>query len=380
MSQYTSYYLYQKYEQRDGQAPIPVYPNVYSVDGDGTLPKMVKQNNDQNCGYIPFNGKFKATYFGGQTYSAECDVSSAITSGEVTTTDLVEVEIGDCVTTIGDNAFWNCRSLTSIEIPDSVTRIGDYAFKNCSNLTSVTVNATTPPTLGNNVFTDTNNCPIYVPCESVDAYKTATNWSTYASRIQSYNDCQSKAEITIDSGSTYSLYCDATSSITETEVYNLMSGHLPFGGYDMDIQINDCVTSIANYAFNGFGGTGSYDARYMNISIPNSVTTIGNYAFYCGDKAASYAYMDVTIGSGVTSIGDYAFRADASTNENDRGSATLLVTINATTPPTIGTNPFSVEGTTGYTTLIIYVPSTAVNTYKSASGWSSYASRIQAIP
>jgi len=31
---------------------------------------------------------------------------------------------------------------------------------------------------------NTNNCPIYVPSASVNAYKTATNWSTYASRIQ----------------------------------------------------------------------------------------------------------------------------------------------------------------------------------------------------
>lgn len=53
MSQYTSYYLYQKYEQRDGQAPIPVYPNVFSVDGDGTMQLVVKQTNDQNCGYVP---------------------------------------------------------------------------------------------------------------------------------------------------------------------------------------------------------------------------------------------------------------------------------------------------------------------------------------
>ena len=85
---------------------------------------------------------------------------------------------------IANNAFMFCSGLTSITIPNSVTEIGDYAFSYSDSLTSVTIQATTPPTLSNkNAFDDTNNCPIYVPAESVDAYKTATNWSSYASRI-----------------------------------------------------------------------------------------------------------------------------------------------------------------------------------------------------
>ena len=40
----------------------------------------------------------------------------------------------------------------------------------------------TPPTLGANAFNNTT-CKIYVPDASVSAYKAATNWSTYASRI-----------------------------------------------------------------------------------------------------------------------------------------------------------------------------------------------------
>jgi len=38
--------------------------------------------------------------------------------------------------------------------------------------------------LGSFAFYNTNNCPIYVQADSVDAYKAATNWKTYASRIQ----------------------------------------------------------------------------------------------------------------------------------------------------------------------------------------------------
>ena len=100
---------------------------------------------------------------------------------------LTSIEIPSSVTSIHNNAFDGCSSLTSIEIPSSVTSIGNYAFNNCSSLTSVTVNAVSPPTLvgsGSDVFSNTNNCPIYVPSASVSAYKAAANWSRYASRIQ----------------------------------------------------------------------------------------------------------------------------------------------------------------------------------------------------
>ena len=43
------------------------------------------------------------------------------------------------VTSIGDYAFWDCRSLTSTEIPNSVTSIGDFAFTGCTNLTSIEI-------------------------------------------------------------------------------------------------------------------------------------------------------------------------------------------------------------------------------------------------
>ncbi len=99
-------------------------------------------------------------------------------------TGLTSVTIPNSVTSIGEFAFSGCTGLTSITIPSGITSIGSNAFNGCGGLTSVTVEATTTPTLGNYVFADTNNCPIYVPTESVEAYQSATNWSEYASRIQ----------------------------------------------------------------------------------------------------------------------------------------------------------------------------------------------------
>ena len=98
---------------------------------------------------------------------------------------LTTVNIPDSVTSLNHYAFNNCKGLTTVTIPSGVTSIGVYAFNGCTGLTSVTINATTPPTLSDtSVFNNTNNCPIYVPSESVDTYKSTTNWSSYASRIQ----------------------------------------------------------------------------------------------------------------------------------------------------------------------------------------------------
>ena len=100
-------------------------------------------------------------------------------------TSLASVTIGNGVTTIGQNAFYNCTSLASVTIGNGITTIGNRALRGCTALTSVTVNATTPPTLGTYAFYNTNNSfVIYVPASSVDTYKTASNWSSYKSRIQ----------------------------------------------------------------------------------------------------------------------------------------------------------------------------------------------------
>ena len=133
----------------------------------------------------------------------ECTSLTSVTIGNSVTsignyvfkgcTSLTSVTIPDSVTSIGVCAFLNCTSLTSVTIPDSVTWIRGWAFRDCTSLVSVYCKAITPPSGGSYMFSYYNSgykpigCTIYVPTESVDAYKSASGWSDYASSIVGYD-------------------------------------------------------------------------------------------------------------------------------------------------------------------------------------------------
>jgi len=92
-------------------------------------------------------------------------------------TGLTTVTIPSSVTSIGDFAFRGCTGLTSVTIPSSVTSIGNYAFRGCTSLASVACFATTPPTLGADVFEGINTTTCAVPSPSISAYTSNASWS-----------------------------------------------------------------------------------------------------------------------------------------------------------------------------------------------------------
>lgn len=125
---------------------------------------------------------------------------------------LIDIYIPEGVTLIDMNAFESCTGLTSVTIPNSIKGItnggnfifcsglrsvvigsgiielGDQVFMGCSNLTAITITATTPPTIGNQVLNGANSANFYVPDESVEAYKAAASWSSYASRVKGISE------------------------------------------------------------------------------------------------------------------------------------------------------------------------------------------------
>ena len=116
-------------------------------------------------------------------------VTSIGSSAFLSCYNLASVTISDSVTSIGGSAFLGCYSLASVTIPEGVTSIGSNAFVNCYSVAEYHLVRTTPPTLGSSAFIAISaDCIIYVPYSAdhsiLEAYKTASNWSTYASYMQ----------------------------------------------------------------------------------------------------------------------------------------------------------------------------------------------------
>lgn len=99
-----------------------------------------------------------------------------------------EANVAEGIVRIEQRAFQNCSNITTVKLPKSITSIGQYAFYGCAKLTSIYCAATTPPVLDKDKdIIPSNVTKIYVPTASVNAYKSATNWTTFASKITGYN-------------------------------------------------------------------------------------------------------------------------------------------------------------------------------------------------
>ena len=142
------------------------------------------------------------------------------------------------------------------------------------------------------------------------------------------------------------------------------------------ITIPDGVVEIGSHAFGGC-------SSLLSVRIPDSVTTIGDHVFF-----QCTSLLAVDLGTGITQIGESTFARCANLREleipegitaigrNTFEDCFLLesVIMRPTTPPTLGADVFI-----GCSNFKIYVPQGSLTTYRTATGWSDYASSIRAI-
>lgn len=94
--------------------------------------------------------------------------------------ELKELAIPEGVTSIGYATFYGCTYLNELTLPATMEYIADNGFAYCAKLQKMTVNAITPPQVDARTFEDVDrSIPVYVPAESVDAYKAAPVWQEF---------------------------------------------------------------------------------------------------------------------------------------------------------------------------------------------------------
>ena len=97
---------------------------------------------------------------------------------------LKTVTIPNSVTFIDNQAFWDCDSLTSVEFGNGINTIGAYAFYSCDTLKRLDFSTHSQiPTIQIDAFSNNSTLQIKVPASLIDSWKSATNWSNYASKI-----------------------------------------------------------------------------------------------------------------------------------------------------------------------------------------------------
>lgn len=210
---------------------------------------------------------------------------------------LTSITIGSGLTAIPDYCFYYCESLPSVTIPANVESIGKNAFYDCHSLTAMTFEGLVPPTintsdsLGSTAYT----FPIYVPCQSLEAYKTAFG-QYYAPRIT----C---------SGSPEPVYSamPMTFRVISGGTLSWYNGQESFG--------NDYSYCELKYRVNGgewgaIANNNSFDPEHIASSITLSS---GDYVEFATDRI-NYSLVDSSSGT------HFKFKASSALRYNVEGN------------------------------------------------------------
>ena len=252
-------------------------PNV--CDGEKTVcgltttitPKVHQTNADglcQICGksiFLYHTSDGNIVDIKGKDFGANV-VSHNVVDGECV------IEFDAPITRIPAQAFKNSKIKGSLTIPNSVTTIGEEAFSNCRELKGSLTLSNSLKTIGNKAFYN---------CNSLNGSLTIPNTVTTIG-ISAFGLCTGfNGSLTIP---------NSVTTIGSSAFSNCQ-------GFKGDLTIPRSITTIEANTFSScFGFNG-------NLTIPNSVTTIGNSAFY----QCSGFKGDLTIPNSVTTIGVGAF-------------------------------------------------------------------------
>ena len=184
---------------------------------------------------------------------------------------IFRINIPESVTSIGASAFNYCTSLASINIPKSVTSIGTYAFKNCNSMVSISIPESVT-TIGSDAFMN---------CISLVEVRINGELTSYSNM---FSGCKNLEKI----------YSPISTSDNRLMVHNGEVVAVACGGLT-EFSIPEDVTSIGQCAF-------EHCSSLTNINIPESVTSIGDDAFYYCSSLSS-----INIPENVISIGNSTF-------------------------------------------------------------------------
>jgi len=349
-------------------------------------------------------------FYDGDNYSTNWDVRSQIKSfilgPNVDTipaylccgmTGISSIIIPNSVTSIGNQAFRDCTSLTSVTIPNSVTSIGGDAFRDCTSLTSVTIKAEMPPTLGSGAFTYTNNCPIHIPCGTLDVYKSA--WSNYSTRIE-YGPLEYIVNGNLNIEGAGIVQLPQNNNCEETII-----SAIPNYGYHFTqwsdgnnenprtIVLTQDTTFTAEFAVDKSGTCGednlltwTYDDKTKTLTVSGSAALTDNYTF--GTEAPTQM-QKLVIGNEVTAIGDSAFYGMSSINHLIIGGSVAIIgdyafagcrnfddiTCYATIVPVINATTFANVGNKQY--IYLFVPEERERAYHRDTYWGEFDIQVQ---